>query len=45
VRKVRRQARLTQARTALPMGMSLSGYRRREQGVRRISGPAATLFA
>ena len=42
--KVRRQAKLTQAQMAPPMGMSLSGYRKREQGTRRVSGPAATLL-
>ncbi len=26
------------------MGMSLSGYRKWEQGVRRVSGPAETLL-
>ena len=26
------------------MGMSLSGYRKWEQGVRQVSGPAATLL-
>ncbi len=26
------------------MGMSLSGYRKWEQGQRRVSGPAATLL-
>ncbi len=26
------------------MGMSLSGYRKWEQGTRRVSGPAATLL-
>ena len=26
------------------MGMSLSGYRKWEQGSRRVSGPAATLL-
>ena len=26
------------------MGMNLSGYRKREQGTRRVSGPAATLL-
>jgi putative transcriptional regulator len=26
------------------MGMSLSGYRKWEQGARRVSGPAATLL-
>ena len=43
-RKVRKQAKLTQAQMAALMGMSLSGYRKWEQGTRRISGPAATLL-
>ena len=43
-REVRKQARLTQAQMAPLMGMSLSGYRKWEQGTRRISGPAAALL-
>ena len=43
-REVREQARLTQAQMAPLMGMSLSGYRKWEQGQRRVSGPAATLL-
>ena len=43
-REVRKQANLTQAQMAPLMGMSLSGYRKWEQGTRRISGPAATLL-
>jgi putative transcriptional regulator len=43
-REVRVQARLTQAQMAPLMGMSLSGYRKWEQGQRQISGPAATLL-
>ncbi len=43
-REVRTHARLTQAEMALLMGMSLSGYRKWEQGQRRVSGPAATLL-
>ncbi len=43
-REVRKQAKLTQVQMALLMGMSLSGYRKWEQGVRRVSGPAATLL-
>ena len=43
-RTVREQAKLTQAQMAPLMGMSLSGYRKWEQGTRRISGPAATLL-
>ena len=43
-RVVRKQAKLTQAEMAPLMGMSLSGYRKWEQGKRAISGPAATLL-
>ncbi len=43
-RAVRRKAKLTQAQMAPLMGMSLSGYRKWEQGQRRVSGPAATLL-
>jgi putative transcriptional regulator len=43
-REVREQAHLTQAQMAPLMGMSLSGYRKWEQGQRRISGPAASLL-
>ena len=43
-REVREQAKLTQAQMAPLMGMSLSGYRKWEQGTRRISGPAAILL-
>ena len=43
-RQGRRQAKLTQAQMAPLMGMSLSGYRKWEQGTRRVSGPAATLL-
>ncbi len=43
-REIRRQAKLTQAQMAPLMGMSVSGYRKWEQGTRRISGPAATLL-
>ena len=43
-REVREQAKLTQAQMAPLMGMSLSGYRKWEQGTRRVSGPAATLL-
>ncbi len=43
-REVRKQAKLTQAQMAPLMGMSLSGYRKWEQGKRTISGPAATLL-
>ena len=43
-REVRKQAKLTQVQMAALMGMSLSGYRKWEQGTRRVSGPAATLL-
>lgn len=43
-REIRKQAQLTQAQMAPLMGMSLSGYRKWEQGTRRVSGPAATLL-
>jgi putative transcriptional regulator len=43
-REVREQAHLTQAQMAPLMGMSLSGYRKWEQGQRRVSGPAETLL-
>ena len=43
-REVREQAHLTQAQMAPLMGMSLSGYRKWEQGQCRVSGPAATLL-
>ena len=43
-RQVRARAKLTQAEMAPLMGMSLSGYRKWEQGQRRVSGPAATLL-
>ena len=43
-RKVRQQVKLTQAQMAPLLGMSLSGYRKWEQGTRRISGPAAALL-
>lgn len=41
---VRVRAKLTQRQMAPIMGMSLSGYRKWEQGQRRISGPAAALL-
>ena len=44
-RDVREQAKLTQAQMAPLMGMSLSGYRKWEQGQRRVSGPAAACCA
>ena len=43
-REVRKQAKLTQAQMAPLVGMSLSGYRKWEQGTRRVSGPAAILL-
>ena len=43
-REVRKQAKLTQTQMAVLMGMSLSGYRKWEQGTRRVSGPAAVLL-
>ncbi len=43
-REVRKQAKLTQAQMAPLMGMSLSGYRKWEQGTRRVRGPAAVLL-
>ena len=43
-REVRKQIDLTQAQMAPLLGMSLSGYRKWEQGRRRVSGPAATLL-
>ena len=43
-REIRAQAKLTQAQMAPLMGMSLSGYRKWEQGQRRVSGPAAALL-
>ena len=43
-REVRKKANLTQAQMAPLMDMSLSGYRKREQGTLRVSGSAATLL-
>ena len=43
-RVVRKQVNLTQAQMASLLGMSLSGYRKWEQGTRRISGPTARLL-
>mgnify|MGYP006143718103 CR=1 FL=1 len=43
-REIRARVKLTQAKMAPLMGMSLSGYRKWEQGKRRISGPAAALL-
>ena len=42
--EVRKHAKLTQAQMAPLMGMSVSGYRKWEQGKRSISGPAAALL-
>ena len=43
-REARKQINLTQAQMAPLICMSLSGYRKWEQGRRRVSGPAATLL-
>jgi putative transcriptional regulator len=43
-RAVRLKAKLTQTQMAPLLGMSLSGYRKWEQGQRRLSGPAASLL-
>ena len=43
-REVRKRAKLTQARMAPLMGISLSGYKKWEQGARRVSGPAEALL-
>ena len=43
-REVRVHAKLTQAQMAPLMGMSLSGYRKWEQGTRQVNGPAAMLL-
>ena len=43
-RDVCRKVNLTQAQMATLVGMSLSGYRKWEQGTRRVNGPAATLL-
>ena len=43
-REVRERAKLTQAQMAPLMGMSLSGYKKWEQGARRVSGPAEALL-
>ena len=43
-REVRLQASLTQPQMARLMGMSLSGYRKWEQGTRSVNGPAETLL-
>lgn len=41
---VRVRAKLTQKQMAPIMGMSVSGYRKWEQGQRRLSGPAEALL-
>ena len=43
-REIREALQLTQAEMAPLLGMSPSGYRKWEQGARRISGPAAALL-
>ena len=43
-REVRERIRLTQSEMAPLMGMSLSGYRKWEQGERKVSGPAVNLL-
>ena len=43
-RAVRKQVNFTQAQMASLMGMSLSGYRKWEQGTRRVNGPAVSLL-
>ena len=43
-RQVREEAGLTQVDMARLMGMSLSGYRKWEQGTRSVSGPAEALL-
>lgn len=43
-KEIRARVRLTQAQMAPLMGMSLSGYRKWEQGQRSVSGPAAALL-
>ena len=43
-REVRARVGMTQTEMAPLMGMSLSGYRKWEQGKRAVSGPAANLL-
>ena len=43
-RDVRKKAKLTQKQMAPMLGMSVSGYRKIEQGQRGLQGPAATLL-
>ena len=42
--EVRKRAGLTQAQMAPILGMSLSGYRKVEQGQRPLQGPAANML-
>jgi putative transcriptional regulator len=44
VRSTRRKLKLTQQRMAMLLGVSLSGYRKWEQGERQPSGAARTLL-
>ncbi len=41
---VRKRIKLTQAEMAPMLGMSLSGYRKVEQGTRSVSGPLSVLL-
>lgn len=41
---VRKRANLTQEQMAMILGVSLSGYRKWEQGTRPLSGPADALL-
>ncbi|AVX05995.1 hypothetical protein MXMO3_03492 (plasmid) [Maritalea myrionectae] len=43
-KRVRKMAKLTQKEMAMFMGVSLSGYRKWEQGQRAVSGPALNLL-
>lgn len=43
-RAIREHANLTQAEMAPLLGLSLSGYRKLEQGQRSLSGPASVLL-
>ncbi|MFA8385401.1 MAG: helix-turn-helix domain-containing protein [Pelagibaca sp.] len=43
-KKVRTKAKLTQAEMAPMLGMSLSGYRKIEQGERRVGGTLSVLL-
>lgn len=44
VKAIREQLEVTQERMAELMGTSLSGYRKWEQGQRKLSGPAKNLL-